>query len=818
MKYQILSFFIIGCMLSCQQGQEQNMNEVLWYEYPAKLWNSQSLHLGNGYMGASFMGHPAQEVFVITEKTIWTGKPVHQDAALSGINESARASLPAIRSFIAQGKIQEADDMLQKRFLGKNDDHGSFATIGKLLMNFHNIDTSDVENYKRKLDLSQSLGSVAYRSKNVHHYREYFCSYPDRLMAFKVRADKKNAIGMRLGFVLAQDSFQTIASGNMLEVRAWINGNQRPFNIRLKVNQYGGEVMASGNQLHISHADSLEIFMTIATDYELKFPAYRNEVDPAQVTQTIIDSATQMGYDLLKRRHIADYRQLYTRVALSVKGNSQAEAMPTNIRWENYKKGESDAGLKVLAFNLGRYMIISSSRPGTLPANLQGVWNIFMNAPWAGNYQSNINIQQIYWSCGPTGLLECQFPYIEWIEDLVHAGRLVAERAYGTRGWVSHATGNIWGHAAPAGSLSWALYPVGSAWHCQHVWEQFAFSRDTAYLKQIAYPILREACIFYLSNLSEYEGHLILTPSVSAEHGAIRTSEGLLASSSSSGKDILYSMPGPSQDAQMIWDLFTNTMEASEILTEDKSFYTLLKSKRDSLYPLEIGKFGQLQEWAWDIDNPECRHRHISHLYAVCPGRQIDPLRDFELTLAAKKALDMRKEGRFLDADIASGGNWSIAHRMWCWVRLLEPERANRIFTRLLTEQGFENLLTFQHHEYHWEHPELHHQAGSDHTWYSHFQLDGSASVPGLMAEMLLQSHTGVIHLLPALPREFNSGKVSGLRARGNHTVDMEWKDGKLLKASIGGGKFASAPEFYLQGRKMTKEEVDKWVQWKPAM
>jgi alpha-L-fucosidase 2 len=325
---------------------------------------------------------------------------------------------------------------------------------------------------------------------------------------------------------------------------------------------------------------------------------------------------------------------------------------------------------------------------------------------------------------------------------------------------------------------------VGAAWHCQHLWDQFAFGQDTAYLRETAYPLMKGAAVFYLQNLVSYKGKLILAPAVSAEHGAEMNGSELVASSSS-GSDkgqFVYNIPGSSQDLEMMWDLFSNTISAARILNTDSAFAQELQERISQLLPLKIGKYGQLQEWDQDIDNPEGHHRHISHLYAVAPGHEISPYLNNDLAEAAKKSLNMRGEGRFLSDDPASGGNWSMAHRMWCRARLLDGDRANNIFTQLITNEGFENLLTFQQASYHWERKDFYKESD---TIFCHFQLDASASIPGFMAELLLQSHLGEIDLLPALPKEWSEGSVRGLRARGGYAVDLKWKDGQLEQCTI---------------------------------
>ena len=795
-KRRLVLPWIVLMIVGCSKTKEFSGNETLWYTSPARYWNSEALHLGNGYMGVSYYGGIEKEVFELSEKSMWTGGPFRGDPQETGVNPASRASLPDIARLITEGKINEADELVKTDFLGTDKRFGSFTAIGNMHLLFGN-ERGEVSDYKRSLDLSRSLGQVAFTSEDIHYSREYFCSYPDRVAVIKLRAGTPHSIDVQIGLTIVQDHFHMLTTSDELEIQGEINDNHRPFSVRVKVINKGGETLKSDSGLVVKNADEVTILYTCATNYKLSYPDYTGK-DPALITREIIDHAAQEGYDTLKAKHISDYQNLYDRVSLTIEGNRGAEKEPTDVRWRNYRAGRPDAGFKVLAFNLGRYLIISSSRPGTLPANLQGVWNIFVRPPWNGNYQSNINLQEIYWSCGPVALPECQQAYIDWIKDLSLSGHEIARQCYGTGGWVSHTTGNIWGHAAPDGGLSYGVYAMGSAWHCQHLWEQYAFSADTVYLKSTAYPLMKEAAVFYLQNLKEYNGYLVFMPSVSAEHGAVVTRAGLRASSSSSEKNRLFNLPAPAQDTEMLWDLFTNTMEAATILRADPDFRKTLSEARDKLYPLQTGRFGQLQEWASDIDDTACHHRHIAHLYAVCPGREINPITDTALAGAAKKALEMRGDKRYLNADPASGGNWSLAHRMWCWGRLLEAEKANAIFTYLLTVEGFPNLLTFQQAGYHWEHPE---QYKENDSLYCHFQLDASASVPGFMAEMLLQSHLGEIHLLPALPNEFRTGSVKGLRARGGYKVDMEWKNGELVHATITSPHGITLPPVRVKGK-----------------
>lgn len=798
-----LGFLFLMIIYSCTR-QESDFNQKLWYNYPAKYWNSQALHLGNGYFGASFFGGIKKETFALTEQSMWTGEPAMGDWEKAGINPKAKEAIPKIREAVVNGQGKIADKLIAENVFGSSEKYGFFTSIGDLNIEFENH-SQKPEKYYRELNLQNSLGKVHYTLGGTNFEREYFCSYPNRILGMKFTANRKESISFNLSMNIIQDSSLVEISENTYRLKGWINRNNRPFHVLIHVNNNGGKVIAEGDKLKVMEANSVELLLTIATDYKMEYPNYKGD-DPYSVSNQIMKNALNLGYDKLKENHIKDYKELYNRVQFELPGIEELEKLPTNERFQRLRKGEADPGYKVLAFNLGRYMVISCSRPNTLPANLQGVWNTFFVAPWAGNYQSNINLQEIYWSCGNTNLLECQQSYIDWIENLAISGKEVAKRVYGTNGWISHTTGNIWGHAAPIGGHPWGMYSMGSAWHCQHVWDQYAFNQDKNYLKNQAYPLLKEASVFWMENLFPFEGYLITAPTVSAEHGAMETEEGLNpAFHDFKSNKYVYSLPGVYQDMEMIWDLFTNTSEAAKILGETGFSDSLLKV-REQLLPLKIGKHGQLQEWYQDIDDPDCHHRHIAHLYAVAPGTQIHPTTTPELAEAAKISLNMRGDGRFMEQEVAAGGNWSRAHRMWCWARLLDGNRANKIMTEMLTEQGFENVLTHQHAPYSNGREDLYKEDGL----FLHYQLDGSASLPGCITEMIMQSHLNEIHLLPALPDEFKTGKIKGIKARGNYELDIEWSNGELISAEIICPSKESIPTILLKDNLVSLENENR--------
>ncbi|TKG88373.1 hypothetical protein EYV94_27175 [Puteibacter caeruleilacunae] len=765
MKTKIKLLVVICCLISIYSSA-QDYNSTLWYDYPAEDWRTQALHIGNGYMGASYYGGVKSERFDITEETMWFGGPGENPDYNYGIKKGGKAHLKEIRDAIVNGDIEKADGLVQKHFTGDYSNFGSLTSIEHLYLDFENHD-GVVKNYKRSLDVANSLASVSYDINGVNYHREYFCSYPDRVMAVHVKSDANGKVGFTIRHEFMQKSNDISIHDNEIHVKGKIDGNNRQYEIKIKVLNEGGTLSEENGTLKLSGANSATVLYTTATEYTSVAPKY-NGADPVALTHKFITGASKKGYSKLKADHIADYRSLYDRVALTMDGDPQLEKLPTNKRYEMLKTGMTDdAGLKVLLFNLGRYLLISASRPGTLPSGLQGVWVSNRTAAWAGNYQSNINIQEMYWTAGPLNLPETQEAYVNWIKTLIEPGRKVANAYYGTDGWVSHSTGNIWGYASPGSDMLWGMYPSGAAWHCQHLWSQYEFTQDKKYLAKEAYPIMKEAAEFWLQNMVEYEGGYIIAPVVSAEHGVdIRDGKpvdyAITNGEARAGK--WFNLPGAFQDIQMVYDLFSNVMQAAEELDVDKDFSAKVKKTRDQLLPLKIGKYGQIQEWAWDVDNPRDHHRHIAHMYALMPGRQIDPYKTPELAKAAKISLNMRGHTLYGPKWPHMGGNWNRTWRIYCYTRLLDGEKAARIFNDMVTQVGFENLMAHES---------------------NNMQVDGSMSTPGFMAEMMLQSHQGEIHVLPALPVEWPAGKVTGLIARGAFKVDIEWRYGLLVSCTI---------------------------------
>ncbi len=752
-------------------------NETLWYRHPAVDWNKQVLHLGNGYVGASFYGDVPEERISISEKSFWTGGPGDGNTPRYGIRDGGRDVVGELRTLILAGRVEEADALASQRFMGDYSYFGGLSTLGHLSIKTGH-DRDSAKDYVRSLHLPTATGTVSYTSAGTAYTRTMFCSYPDRVLVVNFKANRPGTLSLvirqELAHIKRNPKITVDADRGSINIDGNIDDNNRPYAVGIRVITRGGSKAISGTDaLSVSGASEVTIIHSLATNYKLEPPLYKGS-PPRPDVDKWVDMAAKRGFAELHRRHLKDVSRLYNAVRLTI-GNAVTglDRMPTDERWKRYASGDTrDIGLKVLAFNVGRYLLIAASRPGALACGLQGAWNANYSAQWSGNYQVNINIPLIYMGGASLGLAECNEPFMDWIEAQAVPGREVAKAYYGTKGWVTNATGNIWGHAANGLDLEWGLFPSGAAWLCRHLWEQYQFTADKGFLRKRAYPVMCDAALFWLENLQEHKGELVAVPSVSAEQ---RSVNGFLEI--------------PFQDVVFIRDLFRNTLKAAAVLGKQDTFTKRVATALARLAPLRIGKYGQLQEWLPDIDDPMCRHRHFMHLSALHPCDEIDVRKDTALAAAIRVSMNMRGDGsnkerldpKYNDKwpckcrhvgsprDEHIGGNWSRSWKVWLWARLFDGDRADKILGELIGEAGMENMCQYQ-------------QVPPNRT---PMQLDGAITTPGAMTELLVQSHLDVIEVLPALPASWKNGSIAGVRTRFGWEVNVQWSSGHLTSVVV---------------------------------
>lgn len=745
---------VIGCVLITIPGlaQDQKLLE-LWYNEPATDWMTEALPIGNGYIGAMFFGGVDEEQIQFSEGTLWSGGPQSNPDYNFGIREDAHKRFPEVRELLKQGKRQEAHQLLQSEFTGvihtgtnyngEFGDYGAQQTMGDL---FIKVGHSGVpENYKRSLNISQSLGKVTYEIDGASYRRTYFGNYPNNVMVYRFESSVKTnyEIRFKTPHIRVSHDFKN----GVYTFEGQVADNKMPFKTVISLKLSDGKVAFRNGVIHVKKATDMVLLNTSVTGFALSYPNYTNATYKEH-SEEILANLENKSYTDLMEEHIQDYQQLFNRVSIKL-GEDMSSDLPTNQRLRAYGEGGKDAGLEMLYFQYARYLMISGSRPNTMSMHLQGKWNHSTNPPWAADYHSNINMEMIYWPAELTNLAECHEPFLDYIASLVEPGKLAAKAFFNANGWMTNTMSNAFGYTAPGWGVDWGFFPSGAGWFSQHLWDHYDFNQDADYLKTSAYPIMKEAALFWMDYLAEDEaGYLVSLPSYSPEHGGISK--------------------GASMDHQIAWDLLNNCVKAAKVLGIDDSFTSRAKTVRDQILPPQIGSWGQLQEWAEDMDDPESKHRHISHLFALHPGNQISTVLTPELAEAARVTLNARGD---------SGTGWSRAWKMNFWARLNDGNRAYLMLKNLLkpvysskvemaTSGGtYPNLLC--------AHPP--------------FQLDGNMGGASGMVEMLLQSQSGVLELLPALPDNWQEGEISGLKARGGFEVDIRWKDGRVQHAQIKG-------------------------------